>query len=794
VEEVKVVQKAPLISTTTANVKEVYDIDFVDSIPHDNRDVIYQQISNYAAGAIRGGRIRGGATNQTIYFMDGFNMLRQYPTLKASAAYEIQTAAYGPDNVMVPGGVVNLVTRSGSNKFEFEVEATVENDRMRLFTDKLDSPAESHFYIINPTVSGPIIKDRLWYSANVEFLTQKAARDLDAEGILPEPLPELRNWFKGTVKLTWQMTTRNKLQSVTNFDEWWQYNRTAGLGFDTDSQSQGRSRKYFTGLIWESLLSDSLVFRSQAGIITLQNHFFPNSCDTSPVECDLSPATVQKFPRTKTVGNATGHDKNDVYSFQFLNRLELFANSRRLGEHDIQLKDNLIGQQEIFRHSVPGDRLYEFNGGPEALTTYWSNDPRYDNPHYGWFITFTNSLRNAVSLTDAWRPTRHLTITPGLAFVNAIATDTLGSTVINAAALSPSLAVAWDATHDGRTVFRSSFNQYLDVDVNAAATQALGSQPQQRCKWNDTSQAYDKDCVFSGGVSGATVGSPCGPSGVDDQGRDCTRSLTLPRTWEYTAGAEREVIQGMSLGLDFVYRRYSNQYERVETNRIWTNSGSQLDSLGGYRDGRAHTVFDLETPDSAYRRYVGLTASVTRREGRLKLRADYTWSRLEGTNFDGATGRLGDIAPRDIYLDGVLPDDHRHEVKLNLSYQINRWLATSIRYAYYSGLPYNRLFYNPVTGQYEDYRSQQGINPGPNVNDSADDRALRMPDNQSLNAQLIVNFAPLIGTHVEAFIDVLNVLALRNPQTVAENDGQDFGVVRTRDAPLRFRLGARYRY
>ena len=51
VEEVKVVEKPPLVSTTTANVKEVYDVDFVDSMPHDNRDVIFQQITNYTAGS-----------------------------------------------------------------------------------------------------------------------------------------------------------------------------------------------------------------------------------------------------------------------------------------------------------------------------------------------------------------------------------------------------------------------------------------------------------------------------------------------------------------------------------------------------------------------------------------------------------------------------------------------------------------------------------------------------------------------------------------------------------------------
>ncbi len=123
VEEVQVVERAPVVSTTTANVKEMFDVGMVDSMPHDNRDVIFQQVTNYTAGAIKGGRIRGGGGGQTIYMMDGFNMLKQYPTVKASAAYEIQTAAYGAENATAPGGVVNLVSRSGSNKFEMELAA-----------------------------------------------------------------------------------------------------------------------------------------------------------------------------------------------------------------------------------------------------------------------------------------------------------------------------------------------------------------------------------------------------------------------------------------------------------------------------------------------------------------------------------------------------------------------------------------------------------------------------------------------------------------------------------------------
>ena len=208
-------------------------------------------------------------------------MLRQFPTLRSAAAYEIQTAGYGPDNVMAPGGVVNLASRSGSNRFEFELTASAENSGMRLFTDKLDPQNGDYFYIVNPMVSGPIIKDRLWYSLNAEVHTQKTSRPRDVEGIQLDPLPLSSLFYKGTFKLTWQITPRNKLQSVSNFDHYFPINNTDGFGVPRESQTRAISFKYFTGLIWESLLSDSIVFRSQLGLVSTTADYYPNRCRRS---------------------------------------------------------------------------------------------------------------------------------------------------------------------------------------------------------------------------------------------------------------------------------------------------------------------------------------------------------------------------------------------------------------------------------------------------------------------------------------------------------------------------------
>ena len=796
IEEVHVVEKPPLVSTSTANIKEVYEIDFVDSLPHNSRDSVYSQFVGNTAGAIGNGRVRGGNDSQTLYTMDGFNMLGQSPTLRSAAAYEIQTAGYGPDNVTASGGVANIVSRVGSNKLEAAVSATAETQQGRFFTDGTDSKVPTHFLVLNPSVSGPIIKDRLWYSVNVELLSQKTGRDRDVNGFLPEPQAQLKNWYKGTINLTWQITNRHKLQSITNFDEVWEFNRR-GLGWEKDAQEDRRGQRYFTGLIWQSLLTDDLVFRSQVGGTTVPQHIFPHRCAETPIDCDNIVPVIQRLPVQQWLTNDTQHQRNDDYVFQFINRLEWFMSSKSLGEHNVQVKDNFYLERLVNRTSVPGNMVLQYAGqDPEQSTEYFSNDPRLESARYGWFITEATSQRNAASVSDSWRPTRYLTINPGIAYVNAWVSNSVGDTVLSNSAFAPAVAVAWDATHDGRTVVRGSFNNYVDVDITGLANFTLGSQVSRRCRWNPATNAYDQGCTYSGGRSTNTVGLPCGPSGIATDGRPCAETLKIPRTVEVTAGAERELVQGTAGSVDLVYRQFQHQYEVRETNRIWTASGSALDGTGGYRNGRPQTVMDLGTPDDARRRYVGVTGAITKREGQVKMRAAYTWSRLDGTLLNGLDGSslYGLIPPRDVFLDGPLPDDHRHELHLTLSYQATQWLSFGARYLYYSGLNYNRLFRNDETTNFENLRARTGFNPGTNVNDPGDDRELRLPDVHDFNLQARVNWQPLIRHRLETFVDVLNVLATRTTTGVAQNDGQDFGTMRTRLAPFRIRLGVMYRY
>src|SRR5205814_9314206 len=126
-----------------------------------------------------------------------------------------------------------------------------------------------------------------------------------------------------------------------------------------------------------------------------------------------------------------------------------------------------------------------------------------------------NLMKNVVTGSDTWRPTRHLTVTPSLSYVWAKASAVPGDDVINASTWAPGLATVWDATHDRRTALRGSLSNYVDLDVGAVARHTIGTQAQQRCLWNPATNNYDLNCVFSGGQSKNTIGSPCGPSGLD---------------------------------------------------------------------------------------------------------------------------------------------------------------------------------------------------------------------------------------------------------------------------------------
>ena len=788
-EEVVVIERAPLVNTKSAAIKETIDLDMIESMPLESRDNPHAQLIGSIAGA-SGSAVRGGKSSQTLFTQDGFNMREQYPTMKTSAAYEILAGGHASEAPIASGAAVNLVTKSGSNKYEFEFNGTADHNRLRYFLEKGETSTPNYRYVMNPTFAGPIIKDRLWFFANHELHLQREGRSYDPAGIF-EPRPDwLKMINKGSLKLTWQVASRHRVTSLSNYELIKEQYLNDDVQVLREAQHHRNARRLFQGIIWEAMLTDTAILRSQAGITNYSENVFPETCVKQPGLCDHIPQIRQQFPRTQEYNNSDEHLRNDSYTIQAQNRIEWFISSDSLGEHGLSIKSDFQSEQDTDRTSTPGDQVLTYLGDdPTRQVTYYSNDPRVSEARYGWYIRTINWYRHAGTLADTWRPTRHLTLTPAISHIWGRAGGTNGAPSLDNFAFVPSLAVAWDATHDGRTVLRGSYSNYADVEVEDLARHTAGSRVSLGCDWNATSEKFDRNCTYSGGPSRNTVGLPCGPTGLDIEGRPCGEKLKIPRTHEYTAGAEREVISGVAVALDAVYKKYVRQFDTRETNRLWNASGTLLDTTGGFRNGIAQTVTDLGTPEYNNRRYMGATLGVRKREGRFKAQASYTLGYLEG-----ASGDYGSNPGQNVYLYGYLGDDHRHEMKALATYQVASWISTGVRYSYRSGTPYNRYFRNQVTGEYDDLRARMGINPGTNLNDPGDDRQLRLPDLQNLNLQTRLNLLPLIGQRLELYVDVLNILALRTPTGIEDQDGIAFGRTTGRQGPFRIRLGLNYKY
>ncbi len=577
-EQIVVVEKAPVISTTTANVKEVFDAEWIDALPHNGRNGVYSTMVANTAGSVGGTRNRGGDSGQEVFTMDGFTMINQSPSNNAFAAFEIQGAGYAADNPTASGGLVNLVTRTGSNRFEYQLTGHAANRSTEFFRDGTDSRSGSALYIVNPSISGPIIKDRLWFAFNLELLYQRTGRDKDPLGTLPDPVDDIKPWFKGTFKVTWQATPRNKFSNVTNFDETRDYNTNGNLGVSKEAQEDRYNRLWFTGFIWESVLTDKMIFRSQLGSNMVPNHTYPRLCRDNK-DCAFVVPVANTFPRTVYYNNSPNPDQvSALYSIELVNRLEWFVDTKTLGEHNIRLSNTYRIEKETIMTSRQGDGFLEFNGAiPLQYTTYYSNDPRYEDPRFGWHIISSTARRNVATLSDSWRATRYLTLAPAFSLLHGHGENQRGDVAIDSNTYSPGLTAAWDPTHDGRTVIRSSFASYVDLNSRSMARHSSGTQASKRCSWNPANGQFDLNCTLSGGLSTNTFGLPCGPTGVDITGKSCREALKDPRTWEYTLGAEREISEGLALGTDVIYRRFTNQYDSSETNRIWNASPSWIE-------------------------------------------------------------------------------------------------------------------------------------------------------------------------------------------------------------------------
>ena len=180
--EVLATQSVIAIDTTTVTDAHTITTEALQSLPVFSRD--YSAAVYLSPGVVDGGRgtanpnIAGGTAFENNYLVDGQNVTDpRYGQNKtkintlAIESIQVQGGGYEPEYGRATGGIISVVTKTGSNEFQTDFEAT--------FRPKSTIAAASAQSVLpfnaardeqgNQTdvafwTGGPVIKDRLWYS------------------------------------------------------------------------------------------------------------------------------------------------------------------------------------------------------------------------------------------------------------------------------------------------------------------------------------------------------------------------------------------------------------------------------------------------------------------------------------------------------------------------------------------------------------------------------------------------------------------------------------------------------
>jgi hypothetical protein len=283
--------------------------------------------------------------------------------------------------------------------------------------------------------------------------------------------------------------------------------------------------------------------------------------------------------------------------------------------------------------------------------------------------------------------------------------------------------------------------------------------------------------VVSGGSSGTTVDPKVKPMESN----------------EWQLGIERALSESVHADLTYIHRHTIHAWEDNEINLIWNRAGT---NVIGSRDGTGQQVFHLTSLDEAERTYDAFQLSFEKRfEDHWTLNGSYTLSWLRGTTSELLT-RAFDNPRQDVYLDGYLPNDHRHVIKLQGVYKWDFGLSLGGSYLFETGGPYDRLYLNDFDSDYTNRHAPRGRNPGDDPNDPSDDKPLRLPDYTQLDLRVAYDFKPLLDQDLELIVDIFNVLNLSTPTAVNENQTADggFGLPSDRQAPFQAQVAIRYQY
>ena len=679
-EDVQVSASSPLVDARQSVRGFSLRQDLIDLLPK-GRDVT--SMVKMAPGAniepkLGGISIDGASASENRFIVNGIETTNLFSGVSGHAVLpelvdelQVKSSGYAAEYGGSTGGVINVVTRSGTNAWRGGAVFNLEGDALeggrtptlrRVPTDSTKAeyityPEDTYNRMeVGGEIGGPIKRGRAWLFAAylpTRIHTERTVTFAFDGSTATKTANETYHY------LNLDQTTQfgDGLRSRASID--WSPSRVAGMLPALDGSTYPLGNFDITERRENYALSGSADWVATPRVyVGVRAGYFDNNRTTANVV--EQPLFV--FARTniglldvpeplQQVGGFQTDLSNDVSAVDRLSRLNAQADATYFGgwagghtlKAGVQIdrrandvdKGGSANRVNIFWNATPpgGQR------GRYGFYRVWSNpvDPKRGRLVYGNVSDTTVGL----FVQDAWTIGRRLTINLGLRsedetvpFYMPIGPDGRVPPIhfTFADKLAPRAGAAWDVTGDGSWKVHGSWGVFYDIFKLAMPQLAFGGQ--QFTNYTFKLETYDWPSLVSS--SGCPPACPGGaaqpPSSIDPSFSSIDPGLAPMRMQEATVGVEHQLSPHVAIAARFVHKQLDQAVEDIGS---LDASGNTFYTIGNPGYGRATIAFPGVAFPKAVRDYDAVEV-VGRKllDRNWALTASYVWSRLYG-NYSG---------------------------------------------------------------------------------------------------------------------------------------------------------------
>jgi hypothetical protein len=681
--EIVVVSERPLVDVTSAATATNLASEQFEDVPTDRnfRSIVsLTPQANLSFLPDDEVNIAGGTGPENAYFLDGVNITDPLAGSTSSnlpynfiRELQVKAGGYEAEYGRATGGIINVITRSGGNRFGGQLFGFFTGDGLSASPRfALADAEESQFseYDFGGSIGGPILRDRLWFFAayNPSFRRQR----VELPGIdLPD---ERRTQHLFATKLNWQADEQTDVTLTVHGDPSTRRHlclicvpvSLANPEAITDAGKQG-------GVVFSGMAR-----RRLGGHLEIQ-------LGVAQVTQDDDVESPTEFGSTEPLflDNETGSVSGGLGVTRDARRIRRSVRgslSAAAGPHELKIgaefEDNRYDEESA------GEVIQRFDD-----TTFTLGTSSVD-------ISVHNRIPTLYA-QDSWRLSDRLRLNLGLRWDGQYFTSAAGESAQSFTnQWQPRIGAIYQlGTAGSHKMFGSYGRFYEQIPLNL------------------TFHYYNDASTF------VELGFDHDPR-VDPRGGDTTFSIFLPPRQprrdikgqsydEFTLGYEGALNTRLRAGVRGIFRRLR-----------WAVDDAFNVETGTYElgnPGRGNLAF----APRARRKYSALVLTLEQPRGsRLNFLASYVLSRSSG-NYEGLydfqqqvafpnTSSVFDFPEQYPNSGGLLPNDRTHVVKFSGAYRLDAGITVGTAISWATGRPRNELGATPIGAPFHVFLRERG--------------------------------------------------------------------------------------